>query len=104
MYYSSYRIASIGVYVVVIGILSAVAFTISIGDGVLFLVLFGLIGLIGIPIHFYLVGRRLDDYSGRIPMPNAGLGLLGVDIIDDRYGTPPESDEDIPHIPSDQSD
>lgn len=96
MYYTSYRFVLVGFYIVVIGLLSALAFTISFGAGVLFVVLFGLIGLIVFPLHFYLVGRRLDDYSGKIPMPNAGLGLLGVDILDDRYGTPPESEEDAP--------
>jgi hypothetical protein len=104
MYYSTYRNLSVSFYVVVFGLLSLLVFTLSLEAGVLFLVVFGLLGLIFLPLHFYLVGRRLDDYSGRIPMPGAGLGLLGVDIVDDRYGRPTISEEELPEIPSDQSD
>ncbi|MGA7861564.1 MAG: hypothetical protein WCB19_06870 [Thermoplasmata archaeon] len=104
MYYTTYRYALVGFYIVVIGLLSAILLAVSFGAGILFLILFGLIGLFGMPLHFYLVGRRLDDYDGRIPMPNAGLGLLGVDIIDDRCGRPPESEEEVPNLPSDRFD
>jgi hypothetical protein len=104
MYYSTYRNVSVIGYIVVIGLLSLLVFSISLGDGILYLIGFGLLGLIGLPIHFFLVGRRLDDYSGKIPMPNAGLGLFGVNIVDDRYGRPTVSDEELPEIPSDQSD
>jgi len=83
MLFSTYRWVTVIFYVVALGLISLVVATYSVSDGILFVVLFSVIGLIGFWVHFSLIENRLEDYDGRIPMPNGGLGLLGIDIVDD---------------------
>jgi len=84
MYYSTYRRVSVLAYILLMGTLCLwLTLAIGVGVGVLFIVLLSLLGLISFKIHFALTEARLDDYGGRIPVPNIGLGMWGVDIIDD---------------------
>ncbi len=83
MLFSTYRVATVVFYVVIMALLVLFLFTVSPGLALGFAIVFALIGLLGFAVNFALIRNRLNDYGGRIPMPNAGLGLLGVDIVDD---------------------
>jgi len=83
MYYSTYRWVSVIGYVVVMGLLGIFFFFLSFALGIAFLIGFALLGVVGFWVGFRLVEDRLDEYGGRIPMPNLGLGMWGVDIVDE---------------------
>ena len=83
MLYSTYRYGSVIFYAVVIGLLGGWVMTQSVGLGILFILGFALLGLLLFWVHFALMRARLDDYDGRIPMPNLGLGMWGVNVVDD---------------------
>jgi hypothetical protein len=84
MLLSTYKRASIAVYVVAMALVSVVALALSLTFGIVFIALFVALGALVFPWHFARVEDRMADYGGRIPMPNAGLGLWGVDIVDDK--------------------
>jgi hypothetical protein len=52
---------------------------------VLFVVVFLLMGIPVMLVSFALLSKRLDDNSGRYPMPGF-YGLIGIDLTDDDYG------------------
>lgn len=83
MLFSTYRVATVVLYVVIMGLIVLFLAIVSPGLALGFAFVFALIGLLGFAVNFALIRNRLNDYGGRIPMPNAGLGLLGVDIVDD---------------------
>jgi hypothetical protein len=71
MMYSTYRSITIGGYVVFGLLVFGVLLPVSPGLAVAFLLLLGLIGAVGVPLHLALTRDRLDDHDGRIPMPGA---------------------------------
>ncbi|MGC2289662.1 MAG: zinc ribbon domain-containing protein [Thermoplasmata archaeon] len=85
MYYSTYRDLTYAAIVVIALFVGAIAATISLGGAIVLAAVFLVFGFMAAVAHLYLVRSRLADYGGRFPMPNAGLGLLGVDILDDDY-------------------
>jgi hypothetical protein len=94
MLYSTYQRVSVAIYVVSLGLLSLVVFSLSTALGIAFVLFFTLFGVISFWVHFSLMEDRLDEYGGRIPMPNAGLGIWGVDVVDDDYARPGEAGDD----------
>ena len=82
MLFSTYKKVSIIGYAVVAVLVGGLLYLISPFLGIFFLVAMGLVALV-FPLHFALVEARLDDHGGRIPMPYMGLGMWGVDIVDD---------------------
>ncbi len=95
MYYSTYRNFTYGAVVAIALFVGIVAATISLGGAIMLAAVFLLFGLLGAVVHLHLIRARLLDYGGRFPMPNAGLGVLGVDIVDDDY------DDSETHEPTD---
>jgi hypothetical protein len=83
MLYSAYRRFLIVGWVVFIVILGGLLFLVAPGFAVAFVIFMLVFGLIVIPLHLALTRDRLDDHDGRIPMPSMGLGMWGVDVVDD---------------------
>ena len=81
---STYRRVFVAGWIIVSALLSLLLALISPGLGLLAAIVFALTGLATYPIQFGLLEARLRDHGGRFPMPGVGLGLWGVDIIDDR--------------------
>lgn len=84
MNYSAYRSTMIVAWIVVTLVFGLVGILISVGFGLTLVVALVVLGAVCLPLNLYLIEARLDDYGGRIPVPNLGLGMWGVDIVDDR--------------------
>jgi len=88
MLYSTYRIAVIAAWVVILGLTGVVGLLINVGFGLAVLILGVLVGLMVLPLHFELLGHRLREHNGVFPNPSFGLGMWGFDIHDDRPPLP----------------
>jgi len=88
MYYSTYRWALIGFYVLVGGLISiAISFS-DLGVGILVAVTYGFVGLVFFPIHFSVEGNRLRQFNGVFPHPSwVWPWFQWPRIIDDRRPT-----------------
>ncbi len=84
MYYSAYRRALVVGWIALTAAFGLVGLLVSVGLAIAFVVALALTGALVLPLQFWLLRGRLDDHDGRFPMPALGLGMYGVDVIDDR--------------------
>ena len=88
MYYSTYRLTLVAIYVLVAGLVSfAISFN-SPDLAILVAVTYGILGLILLPIHFLVMGARLRQFNGVFPHPSwVWPRFQWPRIIDDRRPT-----------------
>jgi len=88
MYYSTYRLVIILLYIVLEGAISALAFSYSAMVGVAFVLAFTLIGIIALWMNFHFTKVKLDENHGRYPMRFPVGFITGLEIIDETYSGP----------------
>jgi hypothetical protein len=93
MLFSTYRWVTVSFYVIGMAFLTLFVWAFAPSFVIGFVVIFALLGLLAFWVNFFLIRARLDDYGGRIPFPG-GLGLLGVDIVDDDADHADDTDSD----------
>jgi hypothetical protein len=83
MNYSAYRIVTVIGLAFVVVVIGGAALSISLGLGIVALLILTPLAFFGGWFYLSLIEDRLDEYGGQIPMANAGLGVLGVNIVDE---------------------
>jgi hypothetical protein len=90
--FSTYKRVTVAAYVIIVVLVGLLFYAADPVAG-WFWWLFASLFAIVLPIQFSRVQERMDEYGGRIPMPNGGLGLWGVDVVDDDPPSARDPDE-----------
>lgn len=94
MSYSSYRVAALIGYTVMIVVLGAIVSVYSVTWALAFIAIFL---LLGIPVMWLVQSRfqrRVEESGGEFPMASGGLGMMARDIAEDRQGDLTEQDRE----------
>jgi hypothetical protein len=85
MLYSAYQRYTIILVAAVVVVSNAAALLLFSWAGVVLCVIIDAFAIGYTWLGLTLTKDRLEEYGGRIPMPTAGLGLWGFDVIDDKF-------------------
>lgn len=94
MRYSSYVALNVGIFLVLTIVFGAIFIEIAGGAGAVAAVFFGLFMLLGLGLSIAWAHRAVTEFHGA-PFPGI-WGVLGVDIVPDRYDSPPPLVHELP--------